>query len=512
MINDIRSKEILRFPNLIVFVSSFCLMVLEIVAGRIMAPYLGVSLYTWTSIIGVILAGISVGNWVGGKIADLNLSKKILGAVFIFSGIASIFALYTIPVFGAGLSSSGMPLFLSALIFSIIAFFPSSVFLGCICPIVVKINLKNLEKTGRTVGRIYAFSALGSILGTFSAGYFLIAFFGTKTIVFLIAVILLILGIFVAGQEIFKKDSAFLLGLLFLGGLIIPSPCTKETNYYCINLKEVDGSGGKNFVLKLDHLIHSYISPGREQELTYAYEKVYSLVVKYFANKQDASFSTLFLGGGGYTMPRYLEKFYPNAEIEVVEIDPGVTEINYDRILLNRNTKIKTYNEDARMFVEKLKDNKKYDLIFGDAFNDFSVPYHLTTFEFNEKIKNHLAPNGIYAVNIIDNYKYGRFLGSFINTMRKTFPYVYLLPLEFDWQSDHRNTFVVLGMFVPLDEERWHKINTYVSSDGKNLKHLDYLVPTPEIEQFLKEKRVVFLTDNYVPVDNLLAPVFNWSY
>ena len=307
---ELEKREILKFPNFIVFISSFCLMILELVAGRMMAPYLGVSLYTWTSIIGVILAGISVGNWAGGKIADQNLSKKILGAVFFFSSFASIAILYFIPLIGAMFGQSGMPLVLSTLIFSIIAFFPFSAFLGCISPIVVKFDLRNLERTGRTVGRIYAFSALGSILGTFGTGYVFIALLGTKTIVLSVAVILLILGIFISGTGFFKNKavSALLLSTLFLGGVVIPTPCARETNYYCINLKEINNQIGNGFVLKLDHLIHSYVFPAKESELTYDYEKVYALVIKYFVNKQDISFSTLFLGGGGvYTAALFRE-------------------------------------------------------------------------------------------------------------------------------------------------------------------------------------------------------------
>ena len=114
---------------------------------------------------------------------------------------------------------------------------------------------------------------------------------------------------------------------------------------------------------------------------------------------------TLFLGGGAYCFQRHMQFAYPGTGVDVAEIDPAVTEANFRATGLPRDTPIKTYWGDARQFVELNQDSKQYDLIFGDAFNDFSVPWHLTTREFNEKIKKMLTPNGVYMINIIDVYE-----------------------------------------------------------------------------------------------------------
>ena len=114
---------------------------------------------------------------------------------------------------------------------------------------------------------------------------------------------------------------------------------------------------------------------------------------------------TLFLGGGAYCFQRHMQFAYPGTEVDVAEIDPNVTRANFMATGLPRDTTIKTYWGDARQFVDLHQDTKKYDLIFGDAFNDFSVPWHLTTLEFNEKLKKMLTPNGVYMINIIDAYE-----------------------------------------------------------------------------------------------------------
>ena len=120
---------------------------------------------------------------------------------------------------------------------------------------------------------------------------------------------------------------------------------------------------------------------------------------------EKSSMKTLFLGGGAYCFQRHMQFAYPGTGVDVAEIDPAVTEANFMATGLPRDTPIKTYWGDARQFVELNQDTKQYDLVFGDAFNDFSVPWHLTTREFNEKIKKMLTPNGVYMINIIDVYE-----------------------------------------------------------------------------------------------------------
>ncbi|MBI5071551.1 fused MFS/spermidine synthase [Candidatus Falkowbacteria bacterium] len=515
-----QTREVLKFPSLIAFVSSFCLMVLELVAGRLMAPYLGVSLYTWTSIIGIILAGISLGNYLGGRLADQKLSRQILGSAFFLAGISSAAVLYLVPALGTILGKMNLPLALSTFLFSLVIFFPASLFLGCISPMVIKFDLKNLEKTGRTVGKIYAMGTLGSILGTFATGFFLIALFSTKFVVIGISAVLIILGIIVFGQGqgkgLLKDKANIIFSLIFVGSFFLPQTCDKETNYYCIKASaHTAEEGTAGYSLKLDHLIHSFVYPGREEILTYEYEKLYKFLTDYWINDNGKSdFSALFLGGGGYTLPRYFEKNYLGSNLEVAEIDPGVTNFNYQKLSLNPETKIKTINQDARIYLQRLPADQKYDLIFGDAFNDFSVPYHLTTLEFGKVVKEHLAPGGFYAVNVIDDYQYGKFVSSFVKTLEEIFPHVYLAPLATDWQKDRRNTFVVLAGEEPINEDQWAAVLKVLEQGGQysNMDKASYLVSKDETQKFLEEKGAIVLTDDYVPTDNLLAPVFNYAY
>jgi len=183
------NSEVVK-ANIVVFIASFCTLVIELVAGRIMAPYVGVSLYTWTSIIGVVLAGISIGAYVGGVIADRYPRASTLGWLLFLSGLGALAISPLTNLIGA--AKFPTTLMVRILILTTFIFFLPSCILGMISPVVVKLTLNNLSETGNVVGKIYAFSTLGSIIGTFATGFFLISWMGTRNILLSVAVILIL--------------------------------------------------------------------------------------------------------------------------------------------------------------------------------------------------------------------------------------------------------------------------------------------------------------------------------
>jgi MFS family permease len=192
---DSRDVRPLRFPGAFAFLGNGCLLVLELVAGRILAPTIGVSLYTWTAVIGVVLAGISLGSWLGGKIADRRPGRSVLSLQFFLSGACSALVL----VFQSNLDSLAAPFswpqILQVVWLTTIVFFLPSLIIGSITPMIVKLALSSLEVTGRVVGRIRAAAELGAIAGVFLTGFVLIEAFGTRSIVGTVAIMLVVLGI-----------------------------------------------------------------------------------------------------------------------------------------------------------------------------------------------------------------------------------------------------------------------------------------------------------------------------
>jgi spermidine synthase len=535
-------KEIVK-ANIVVFIASFCTLVIELVAGRILAPYVGVSLYTWTSIIGVVLAGISVGAYLGGLLADRYPHQATLGWLLFLSGLGAFaIAPLTNLIGGAEFQTSLMA---RILLITTLIFFVPSCLLGMISPVVVKLALNNLEKTGNVVGKIYAFSTLGSILGTFATGFFLISWMGTRSILLTMGIILVVSAPVFGGFFLRKKTLTIFFSLLlmivllgalspYLGAAVWPAKIArpsspldslgkaykyafepvleddtyfyKESNYYTIKLKKTAGEEGGSFeTLVLDHLIHSYTDLKNPSNLEYEYVRMYEEVLRWQAAKRP-SFNTMFIGGGGYTFPRFISTKYPRAAIDVVEIDPEVTRVGQQFLGISEHPRIRTFNMDARWFVMNSKEEGKYDFVFGDAFNDLSVPYHLTTLEFTRQLRALMKPNGLFLVNLIDSFKKGIFLPSYLRTLEEVFGKgnVHLMTYSSNYDNLGISTFVIVASPRKLDMENFTATIRKEKGDGM----ICFVMPPERLQQYLSERPGFILTDDYVPVDNLIAPIF----
>lgn len=515
--NSERMRPVLP-AHAFVFIASFCLMVIELVAGRAMAPYVGASLYTWTSVIGLVLTGITVGNWIGGVLADRGATWRTVGYVFGAAGFVTVLSYYSYAPLGRITYDLGLPLPVATFVFSLVAFFPIAFLLSLITPIVITLSLDSLKKTGTTVGRIYAVSAFASILGTFATGYVLIAWFGVKLIVLSVGAVLLLVGIFAAKDRSFTASPPTALAVLLLwGGFLMPKACDTESNYFCIKAAPAAVAGGTYF--RLDRLVHSIVFAD-PRRLAYEYETIYAIATEYVATRRsEVPLRTLYLGGGADVMPKFVEANYPGAEMTVVEIDPGVSKVVRQRFPHAPDSRIVTVNDDARMFLARGAAGE-YDLIFGDAFNDFSMPFHLTTEEYLRLVKAHMSPGGMYALNTIDSHAQGRLLASFIATAEKVFAHVEVAPTRKDgaWRDLRRNTFVLLMSDEPLDRDLWADAGWRAYAKNMSPPHAlplgDALALLAEEERrdLVKEKRGIAFTDDYVPADNLIAPVFVDGY
>lgn len=491
---------------LIVFTASACGLIIEIVAGRLLAPHIGVSLYTWTSIIGIVLAGISIGNYVGGRVAGRFPSPITLGVILMAAGIASISILPMVNV--AAESFSEVSVIPRIVLLTAVLFLVPSLILGMVTPVVIKLSLTDLANTGNVVGKIYAVSTAGSIFGTFLTGFVLIQFLGTRAVILTVSLALVAMAVGFGGLWRARLPG-LAMGVIFAGigvGAILMgslgTPCVRESNYFCIRVTAQELDGREVRVLYLDALLHSYVDLDDPLYLRYAYEKVFADLAS-VAARGNPDVRVLFIGGGGYTMPRFMEAMFPDSGLEVVEIDPQVTRVATEYLGLSRSTRIVTYNEDARTRLQRLEEGR-YDLVIGDAFNDVSVPYHLTTLEFNDQLRGLLAPDGIYAVNIVDKMYSGRFLRSFLNTLQRTFPYVYVMRDDDRWDSDARYTFVGVGSLRPLSAAQVALANLQV---GRGEPVTQIMEPS-SLEEWLRSGDSVVLTDDFVPVDGMLAPLY----
>jgi len=520
--NRPRGFLLIAVPSATVFFSSACIMILEIVAGRLIARHLGSSLYTWTSVIGVVLAGIAIGNYLGGRIADRFQAKKALAVLFALCSAACVTVVILNNIVGdwIWLCRFSWPMRIFTHV-SLVFLIPSTL-LGTISPVVAKMALDQGLATGRTVGNIYAWGAAGSIAGTFLAGFYLINMFGTIAIIWTISAAMLLMAIsYWARLWVSYVWAAIFIALVTMGAA--PANWTKgagaslalrqkpnpdiiyeDESPYCYIAVEYISRNPDRRAFMQDKLMHSDMVMGKILDLKYSYEQIYAAVT-HLLSSDKTKLSVLVIGGGGYVFPRYVEKVWPESRVDVVEIDPGVTEAAMQAFGLDKYTPINTFTMDARNYINQLLEQERtegqqtrYDFIYEDALNDYSVPYQLTTKEFNDKIAQILKDDGAYMIELIDIFDSGLFVGAFINTLEQTFPYVYVVA-EKEPRSA-RNTFVVIAAKREIYFENLHR--------QKPVSNLElWMLNDSEIELLKRKSGRIILTDNYAPVENLLAPV-----
>jgi spermidine synthase len=505
-------------PHVVVFFSAACIMVIELVAGRLIARHLGSSLYTWTSIIGVVLAGMTIGNYLGGRMADRFSPAKYVGWLFLAASVTCLSTLYLNHLLSIKEPFAALVWPTRVFVSVLSVFMLPSLVLGTISPAMAKMALERSTSVGTTIGSVYAWATIGSILGTLATGFYLIAALGAQGVVILIA-----FGLALIGMAMGPYRWVHLIWVIVLGGFFYlsrtPSASAAEYGYnlgmreysehlfgadsdyqYVKVYDEVSDKDEKRDlrVLALDYLIHGYVDPKDPGHLEYDYERVYRDVARRLARdkRQVASF---FIGGGSYTFPRWVQHEWPNSRVEVAEIDPMVLEANHRALGLPRNTSIKTHLMDARRALHDLPREARFDLVFGDAFNDLSVPWHLTTLEFTRMVKSHLTPDGGYLVNIIDDFKSALFLGAFVNTARQVFQHVYVFTTEKSGLSDGRETFVVAVTDAKLEVGDW-------LPDSKS-PFCGSVFTAQNLIDLEKKSGGRILTDDDAPVENLLEPV-----
>jgi tetratricopeptide (TPR) repeat protein len=509
-------------PSVTVFFSSGCIMVLEIVAGRLVAKYLGASLYTWTSVIGVVLAGIAVGNYLGGRIADRFSARKTLAALFGISSVTCVAVVVFNNLVGRWLLSWQLALPLRVFSHVCLVFLLPSTLLGTISPVVAKMALDRGLPTGRTVGDIYAWGAAGSIVGTFLAGFYLIAAMGTVAIIWFIGAALLLMGILYWSRLwVLYLWAAILIALMTLG--MAPAGWAEdvgsslalrqqgdpsilyeaESQYSYIAVRQLSDSPDKRQFIQDNLENQSRIVMDDIRDVQAFYEQIFAAVTHLFGRGRK-TLSVLAIGGGGYVIPRYVEQVWPGSRIDVAEIDPKVTEAAMEAFGLRADTPINTFAMDGRNYVDELLEKERkgeqvprYDFIYEDAFTGYAVPYQLVTKEFNNKIAQILADDGLYLVNLIEVFDSGRFLGAVVNTLQQTFPDICVVSERLP--HDVSYNFVIIAGNRKID------LQNLAGEEPVKSPEL-WILSGADIETLRKKAHGVILTDNYAPVENLLAP------
>lgn len=471
--------------RLLVFFTSAAVLVLEILAQRLLAPYLGVSLEVFTGVIGVILAGISVGAWAGGRAADHGDPARLVGPLLIGGGVTALASPLIVDLIGPAATGIGP---VSIVVVTTFGFFAPAAVLSAISPVVVKLRLASLTETGSVVGSYSAVGTAGAIFGTFVTGFVLIAAFPTRPIVAVVGIALIVAGAFHWRRRPAGLNAVGAGVLLVTGLFVFDGPCQYETTYHCADVV-VDPTRQSGRTLLLDRVSNSYVDLADPTHLEFRYARVMADVIAHAL--PSGALDVVSIGGGGFTFNGYLGAVRPGTRHLTLEIDRLLVDIGHDELGLDPMAVVVI--DDARRSLRDVPAGSA-DLVIGDAFSGLSVPWHLTTVEFVRMVGERLTPEGIYTLNVID---YGDldFVRSETATLRDVFEHVAVLAPPDYLAGEAGGNFVLVGSDTAFDIET---VTGAITARGG----LEVGLMDAGLAGFIDGARP--LVDDFAPVDQMI--------
>ncbi len=500
---DSSARKIRLFLGLVCFFAGAAVMVIEISAFRLLAPYFGNTIYTSTALIGVVLVAFSIGGYLGGRLADKHPALGLIGWLLAGASVLTFFIPALHMAFSLSMSAMGVisgPLAISLVLFAI-----PGILLGAVSPASVRFYSLTQKDThvGRAAGTISMLGSLGSFVGTFASGFFLLSTFGVRNIFIGAGVVLLLLA---AASFILARSASKPLAPVLIAGLIAGAigwnsqPAAlkgviyeRESVYHHISVFEEGVAPHRQRSLALDSTQEGGMNPDTGG-LILPYQEYWKLALL----REPAEVkSALFIGAGAFGMPENVSRDFPGATVDVVEIDPAVIEVGRKYFKLDEHPRVDAHAADARRFLH-LSGGRKWDMIFGDAYNGrHAIPSHLATREFFQLVADHLEPRGVYVMNIIAavNGPKADLTSGMVATLREVFPHVEAFGAGYRRdQPQNVILFCSKENLKPLIEGR------YVTAGSWQERLLKTHLPAGAVPR----SEHVF-TDDYNPVDAIIA-------
>jgi spermidine synthase len=420
-------------------------MALEIIGARLLTPYYGDTVYVWGSVIGIFLLSLSIGYFLGGKLADRKPEYSTLSIVLAATGVFAVLVPFlSVPVTSA---SNVLPRIFAPLFSVTVLFFIPSLLLGMVSPFAIKLKARTLRRIGNVSGNLYAISTMGSVIGTFLATFVLILFLPIKTILLCIGAVSFLVAAMLA-----KKTSALVLAviailiLIFAANIgsaviaqshedgnvsennstwIVPaflrSPVVVESLYGQISVEDTDR---ETRTLSLNGGLMSEMRIKNEMAVMPGWMYVNCMEIPFAMNRNISDVLALGLGAGHFQRKLYEEY---NVSVDNVDINDKMVEVAEKYFNLTLTSRFRSYIDDARVFLQRT--DKKYDYIAVDVVHfdpaqGYKLPFHLSTKEFFQLAKDHLNQHGVIAMNFVSNLN-SAFFNSEYKTISTVFPSVY---------------------------------------------------------------------------------------
>jgi spermidine synthase len=495
---------------IVVFVSGAVLMALEIAGSRVLAPHFGSSIFVWGSLISVVMTALSVGYYWGGWLSTREPSYGKLALLLLTPGVFIFVLPFVYAPVNEWIAMQDFGTRLNPLIACSVLFLLPGVFMGTVSPYVIRLAATQLHTVGSTAGTLYAVSTAGSIFGTLLTAFYLIPVLGVSNIIHSLGIVLVCLSLVVVPLIRLQRLSparavatvSVFLGLINMVWTPIAWAKTilqKDTFYHRIRIEEDDEARYMYF----DRTLQSAMNLKDPTALRLIYSRYTSLG---FTFRPDAK-KMLLIGLGGGSIPKKLNKEFPNLEIDAVELDPEVIKMAKDHFQVKESKNLRLYAQDGRLFLTRTQN--QYDIIMLDAYFTDAMPFHLATKQFFELAQKKLTPNGIIVANLISAVTgpSGKIARSFVRTQRQVFPQTYVFAAR---RPDNVSTDTIQNVIVVTtrDTQRIDIKEIVKRAAGLNKGLFPEPVQDIAVAYFDKPlpEDVPILTDDYAPTDNLLNP------
>lgn len=385
--------------ELLAFGGGFGLMVFELVAARLLAPSIGSSTYIWTSVIGVIIAALSFGYYAGGKVADARAKQLDLAWLHLFVAVAIIFVLLASDLVLDWVVTIFDDQRMQGVVASLVLFAPASFLLGMLSPYLAKLNVTSLKTSGSSVASLSALNSVGGIVGTFAAGFILFSYIGSRETLIIVATLMVTLSWITVPQAQWRPRTAVsvIIGLMVMIPTAAPSnvrAVDTPSAHYSIYESQFNGSPVR-VISTGPNVAQSGVNPNDPSKLVFWYTQQIAQIAEVLPQRQNI----LVLGGGAYTLPRYLAEKYPDTQIDVAEIDTQLVGLAREHFFYNDPSNIQLIDGDARAYINQT--TKRYDLVVVDVYGDATVPFTFTTKEYGDRLATIVNERGAVAVNMI---------------------------------------------------------------------------------------------------------------
>ncbi len=421
----------------LVFTAGFVTLGVELSAARLLDPWFGNSLIVWASLIGLILFYLAVGYWLGGRIADRSPSQvtllRLTGVAALGIGLVPTLARPVLGVAGQGLADFDAGLLAGSMAAVWVLFAVPITLLGCVSPFAIRLAIRDVQHSGQVAGRVYALSTAGSIFGSFLPVLFLIPTIGTRaTFAVLSAVLLIVVSAGLLRSRRPLEAVIALAGLALVAwlgwrpvGPIKPvSGLLYETESAFNYIQVIDAGFERQLRLNEGEGIHSVYRPaGGLADGIWDY---FLLAPAFNPAPYDPGRvrRAAILGLAAGTMAHLFTDAYGPIELDGAELDPEIIAVGRTWFDMNQPN-LNAVSADARRFLRSSPHT--YDLIAVDAYRPPYIPFHLTTVEFFQLARDHLARDGVVAVNVGRTDTDNSLVHAMAATMGQVFPSVYVV-------------------------------------------------------------------------------------